>query len=73
MSDLVNKNKPKRDPNTGEILTRPKNFVTTPGKRGGGQNTPGTLLSKFPEYIPDDYDRQRDLQRVSLLPRKHGL
>jgi hypothetical protein len=45
----------------GQIVLEPRNFLTSPMKKGNPNCTPGLLISKEPEYVPDAYDRKKEL------------
>ncbi|OMJ86816.1 hypothetical protein SteCoe_11589 [Stentor coeruleus] len=45
----------------GTVRLEPKNFYTSPPKKGN--NTPGVLLGGYPEHKPDSYDRQKDKKK----------
>jgi hypothetical protein len=47
-----------------EVYTSPRNFVTKPSKKGNPNSTPGLLLSKEPEYLPDEYERNKRLENI---------
>jgi hypothetical protein len=41
---------------SGEVITKARNFLTNPAKKGLGRTTINNLFGKI-EYIPDPYDR----------------
>ena len=50
----------KRD-SDGKVITGPRNFYTSPPKKGIASITPGLLLGPSQEYISDPYDRKHKL------------
>ena len=51
---------------TIESAPAPKNFMTSPGKKGYGNTTIGHLFSNPPEYISDPFERAKNQDTVSL-------
>lgn len=47
----------------GSVYTSPKNFLTSPPKKGDPATTPGVMLGEYPEHKPDPYDRRAQLSR----------
>ena len=46
----------------GTVATEPKNFYTSPPKKGAPNTTPGTAFTANYEHIPDPYERKHLLQ-----------
>ena len=51
----------KRRQADGTVRLEPRNFYTSPPKKGN--NTPGVTIGPYPEFIPDPYDRKDKLKR----------
>lgn len=51
----------KRKQADGSVRLEPRNFYTSPPKKGN--NTPGVTIGKYPEHIPDPYERKEKLMR----------
>lgn len=51
----------KRGPD-GEVLLGPRNFYTSPMKKGIPSCTPGLLIGQSNEHIPDPYNRKKELE-----------
>ncbi|OMJ94196.1 hypothetical protein SteCoe_2680 [Stentor coeruleus] len=45
----------------GKVIIGPRNFMTSPPKQGAPTTTPGVLLGPDFKYIPDSYDRAKQL------------
>ena len=59
----------KRKDKDGNVITEPKNFYTSPPKKGN--NTPGVLLGGYPEHIPDPYDRKEKVKKPKIKLAQH--
>jgi hypothetical protein len=59
----------------GSVRTNPKNFLTSPPRKGEAAVTPGVLLGPIYEHLTDEYDRKmktaRDDAKKSRA-RRHG-
>lgn len=62
----------KRGPD-GEVLLEPKNFYTTPMKKGNANCTPGLLMGAANEHIPDPYNRKKELDYQEHLAHKSKM
>lgn len=52
----------------GNVITAPKNFVTTGPKSGNPATCPGTLFeTEYYPHMKDEYDRKRELARQELF------
>lgn len=65
----VTMKKRKRDAE-GNVIFGPKNFYTSPAKRGHANMTPGVTFGGNFEHIPDPYDRKRDAYRKDMINSK---
>jgi Domain of unknown function (DUF4586) len=45
----------------GSVRLEPKNFYTSPPKKGS--NTPGVTLGPYPEFMPDPFDRKEKFKK----------
>jgi len=65
LAEQVEKNKLRKNPD-GSVPLEPKNFVTSPMKRGGANTTYGVLFEKKKDdsALADPYDRQKELARI---------
>lgn len=59
----------KRKQADGTVRLEPKNFYTSPPKKGN--NTPGVLFGGYPEHKPEPYDRPKDKKKPKGV--KHDL
>ena len=59
----------RRRDSEGNVIFEPKNFYTSPSKKGHPNTTPGTSFRNI-EYISDPYDRKRDLTRKERQENK---
>lgn len=57
----------KRRDSEGNILFEPKNFYTSPAKKGVPGVSPGTTFGEPFEHIPEPYDRPKELKRKERL------
>lgn len=64
--------KRKREPD-GSVKLEPKNFYTSPPKKGVPNCTPGVTFDKKIEYMNDPYDRRKDLNRQKQISDKAKL
>jgi len=76
MPQSVEKKKPQRDEYgkvradvnidmcIGKVITEKRNIFTTVTHPGYGASTIGHLFSKPDEFIPDPYERRKELERV---------
>eukprot|EP01017_Pseudomicrothorax_dubius_P020274 TRINITY_DN22169_c0_g1_i1.p1 TRINITY_DN22169_c0_g1~~TRINITY_DN22169_c0_g1_i1.p1 ORF type:complete len:304 (-),score=53.39 TRINITY_DN22169_c0_g1_i1:96-1007(-) len=71
LSDTMRKDRSLRDED-GNVRTGPRNFLTKPSGRGKGNTTYGHLFNRV-EYIPDDYDRGRELEMKEWLEHKSKM
>lgn len=55
----------KRKQLDGSVLTDPRNFYTSPGKKGS--TTPGITFGKYPEYMSDPYDLKKPKKIVNSI------
>ena len=53
----------------GSVKIDPRNFYTSPPKKGS--NTPGVLLGGYPEHIPDPYDRKEKPKSPKIKIAQH--
>lgn len=60
----------------GGVRIDPKNFLTSPAKKGNAAVTPGVLLGPIPEHMVDEFDRKmktaRDASKISRAKRHGG-
>lgn len=66
-SDYVAQTKNSRDPKTGEVKIGPRGFMTSPGKRGEANTTPGVLIGGYPPHEADPYERKAQLHREERM------
>ncbi|CAG9316428.1 unnamed protein product [Blepharisma stoltei] len=61
-----------REPD-GSVKLEPRNFFTSPPKAGAANCTPGVTFDKKIDYIPDPYDRVKELNRQKAAADKAKL
>jgi hypothetical protein len=69
-SDFVDSRKNYRDSETREVKTGPKNFMTSPAKKGEANTTPGVLIGGYPQHGIDPYERKAQMHREERI--KHN-
>lgn len=67
MVDYVAVKKNHRD-SDGLVILEPKNFYTTPAKRG--HQYKGTSFTPQPSFMPDDFNYPRELARKEMTEKK---
>lgn len=60
------KMKKKRD-SDGNVIFEPRNFYTSPAKKGAPGVSPGTMFGEAFEHITEPYDRPKELKRKERL------
>jgi hypothetical protein len=53
----------------GAVMTDPRNFYTSPAKKGA--NTPGVLLGGYPEHMPEPYERKEKAKGPKIKIASH--
>ena len=51
----------------GKVVTEPRNFMTSPPKKGEAATTPGVLLGPSYPHMEDPYDRKRMIEKEERI------
>lgn len=57
----------KRRDSEGNLIFEPRNFYTSPAKKGQASITPGVMFGGIPEYISEPYDHPKELKRKERI------
>lgn len=51
----------------GNVIMEPRNFYTSPAKKGSPNRTPGVTFGETFEHLPEPYDRPKDLKKKERI------
>ena len=57
----------------GEVVIAPRNFTTSPAKKGRPNCYPKTAFTAHPEYICDNYNRRKEMESTAWKKSKESM